>query len=111
MVTGLARDVAGRVGDIASRLPTSLGQTSLSRIAGGLGLVCLRQTFVRRCQKGLRELYREQASALVIATPPGSGVDFCGGQATSSSAAPLLLARDLLGRDLHHRLYDRHRHS
>ena len=34
-----------------------------SRFAPRAGLVTPRQTFVRRCQKGLRELYRERAIA------------------------------------------------
>src|SRR5262249_45968775 len=37
--------------------------TLLSRAAPVRGLVTLRQRFVRRCQKGLRELYRERAIA------------------------------------------------
>ena len=37
--------------------------TPLCRFGRVLGLVTLRQTFVRRCQKELRELYRERAIA------------------------------------------------
>jgi hypothetical protein len=41
----------------------SLAVPLLSRLAPRAGLVTPRQTFVRRCQKGLRELYRERAIA------------------------------------------------
>src|SRR5262249_9061703 len=41
----------------------SLAAPLLGRFAPRTGLVTLRQTFVRRCQKALRGLYREQAMA------------------------------------------------
>jgi len=42
---------------------TKRGRRFFCRFTARAGLVTLRQRFVRRCQKGLRELYRERAIA------------------------------------------------